>query len=370
MLHCRNVITKPYRTAIFMESQETTGIMELIDKAAPPADVLLPLHNSDGGMTVKNQPTCYMHASTSDNTRIAYQADIRHFIRWGGRLPTSGDVVLQYLRYYAALLNPRTLARRLTAIKNWHLYQGFADPTGHSAIHKTLTGIRNVHGKPKDKATPLTLETVAKMSALLRKSDRLIDCRNRALLLLGFFGAFRRSELVSIQWDDITYVPEGLEIMIPRSKTDQGGDGQICAIPHSNDPMLCPVTALTEWRERSTRGADYVFRQITAGGRVLDTAIKPHQVNIVIKSIAVTCGLPNADAYSSHSLRRGFATEASRKGAPFGSIMRHGRWRHEGTVLGYIDEGTRFDQNAASIMLSHHPKNEIVDKENERGKKE
>lgn len=352
-----------------MKSKETTEIMDITDRTAPPTGDLLPLHNGEGDMVVKNNPTCYMHAATSSNTRIAYQADIRHFLCWGGRLPTSGEVVLQYLRYYAELLNPRTLARRLTAIKNWHLYQGFADPTGHPAIHKTLTGIRNVHGKPKNKATPLTLETIAKMSSLLSQSDRLIDCRNRALLLLGFFGAFRRSELVSIQWKDITYVPEGIEVMISRSKTDQGGDGQVCAIPDSHDAILCPVTALTQWQERSGSDSDYVFGKITAGGRVLNAAIKAHQVNVVIKAIAITCGLPDADSYSSHSLRRGFATEASRKGAPFGSIMRHGRWRHEGTVLGYIDEGKRFDQNAASIMLDHYS-NETADKNNERGKKE
>jgi len=313
---------------------------------------------------------CYIHAATSQNTRKAYQADIRHFIHWGGHLPAASDVVLQYLHCYAVSLNPRTLGRRLTAIKQWHLYQGFSDPTSHPAIHKTLSGIRNVHGKPKEKAMPLTLETIVKMSVFLRKSSRLIDRRNRALLLMGFFGAFRRSELVGIKWNDITLVPEGMEVLISHSKTDQGGEGQICAIPKSNDVVLCPVAALTEWREHSSRDMDYIFGRITAGGRLLNEAIKPHQVNVVVKSIAINCGLLDAESYSSHSMRRGFATEASRKGAPFGSIMRHGRWRHEGTVLGYIDEGKRFDQNAVSIMLNHHYKNEIADKENERGKKD
>jgi site-specific recombinase XerD len=162
----------------------------------------------------------YIYAATSDNTRKAYQADIRHFAHWGGRLPTSADVIMKYLHHHAELVNPRTLARRLTAIKNWHLCQGFADPTTHPMVRKTLTGIKNVHGRPKEKAMPLTLETIAKMSAFLGKSHRLIDCRNRALLLVGFFGAFRRSELVGTQWDDITFVPEGMEVLISRSKTD------------------------------------------------------------------------------------------------------------------------------------------------------
>lgn len=204
------------------------------------------------------------------------------------------------------------------------------------------------------------------------KSNRLIDYRNRTLLLVGFFGAFRRSELVNIKWSDITFVPEGMEVLVPRSKTDQSGEGQVCAIPASDNSMLCPVAALMRWQERSGNNIDYVFRQITAGGRVLNEAIKPHQVNVVIKSVAIACCLPGAESYSSHSMRRGFATEASRKGAPFGSIMRHGRWRHEGTVLGYIDEGKRFDQNAASIMLHSHKIEEENEKnkENERGAKQ
>jgi integrase len=345
-----------------MENEETSSMTEITDNLELPSNIFPILRNSSDAN--------YIHAATSNNTRKAYQADIRHFVYWGGRLPTTGDVIMKYLHHHAGLLNPRTLARRLTAIKNWHICQGHVDPTTHPAIHKTLTGIKNVHGKPKEKATPLTLETIAKISAFLMKSNRLIDCRNRTLLLVGFFGAFRRSELVSIKWSDITPVPEGMEILIPRSKTDQGGEGEVSAIPKSEDAVLCPVAALTEWRKHSSGNMDYVFRQITAGGRLLDEAIKPHQVNVVIKSVAIACCLPDAKSYSSHSMRRGFATEASRRGAPFGSIMRHGRWRHEGTVLGYIDEGKRFDQNAASIMLNQHYQKEFENEKNDRGEKE
>jgi integrase len=354
----------------FMEYNETKTMMERMNIDSAVDDVLPVGNDIHNQMTTENESACYIHAATSNNTRTAYQADIRHFVRWGGHLPTSGDVVLQYLRHHASLLNPRTLARRLTALRNWHRYQGCADPTVHPAIQKTLIGIRNIHGKPKDKATPLTLDIIAKMSSLLRGSSRIIDCRNRTLLLIGFFGAFRRSELVGIKWADITFVPEGVEILISRSKTDQGGEGQVCAIPRTEDAMLCPVAALTEWRERSSSDMNYVFRQITAGGRVLNKAIKPHQVNVIIKSIAIVCGLQDADSYSSHSMRRGFATEASRKGAPFGSIMRHGRWRHEGTVLGYIDEGRRFDQNAAGIILNHHYQKELENEKNKRSEQE
>lgn len=294
----------------------------------------------------------YIQAATSDNTRKAYQADVRHFMNWGGSLPTTAEVVIRYLEQHADTLNPRTLVRRLTAIKQWHLYQGFSDPTSQPAIRKTLTGIKNIHGTPKEKAPPLTIESLIMMVKYLKHSDRLIDIRNCAMLQIGFFGAFRRSELVAIQWEAINFVPEGIEILIPRSKTDQAGDGQYCAIPYGDD-ILCPVTALITWRDRSQCQSGYVFRQFAPGAKLKEEGIKPRQVNIFLKSIANACHLPQAHAYSSHSMRRGFASEGSKKGVPFGSIMRQGRWRHEGTVLGYIDEGKRFDQNAAGMLLNH-----------------
>lgn len=203
----------------------------------------------------------YIIAATSDNTRRAYQSDVRHFVEWGGFLPTSTEVIMHYLQQHADSLNPRTLVRRLTALKNWHLCQGFVDPTSHPMIRKTLTGIKHIHGKPKNKAKALTVETLAIMVDYLKTSSRLIDYRNNALLQIGFFGAFRRSELVAICWEHIHFVPEGIEILIPRSKTDQEGEGQICAIPYG-DKNLCPVTALIAWRDKSSCQSAFVFRRI------------------------------------------------------------------------------------------------------------
>ena len=292
----------------------------------------------------------YVHAATSANTRKAYQADIRHFLQSLRVLPATTELILDYLHDYATTLNPRTLTRRLTALKQWHILQGHPDPTSHALVHKTLSGIRNVHGKPKDKAPAITLESLTQMIIHLKKTNRLIDCRNNALLQLGFFGAFRRSEVVTLTWHNIHFVPEGIEILLPRSKTDQAGEGQTCAIPYG-DNVLCPVSALLAWQERSQCSTGPIFRQLIRNQQLKPAAIKPQHLNIIIKNIARASQLPNADDYSSHSLRRGFATEASKNGAPFGSIMRQGRWRHEGTVLGYIDEGKRFDQNAAGLLL-------------------
>lgn len=307
---------------------------------------VLASESSETALTTPEPQEDYIHAATSDNTRKAYQSDIRHFIQWGGKLPCAADEVIRYLHAFAEVLNVRTLSRRITALKNWHIYQNQPDPTANQLVIKTLTGIKNTHGQPKQKAPPLALEQLTKISQYLQQQNTWLSIRNNALLQVGFFGAFRRSELVAIRWEDIQFVKEGIEILIPKSKTDQGGEGQVCAIPFGHE-QLCPVTALKSWQQLVKVNEGFVFQKSPKKTE----AIKPNQVNQILKTVAVACQFPQADQYSSHSLRRGFATEASKKGAPFGAIMRQGRWRHEGTVLGYIDEGKKFENNAVSTLL-------------------
>jgi integrase len=141
-----------------------------------------------------------------------------------------------------------------------------------------------------------------------------------------------------------------MEVLIPRSKTDQSGEGQICAIPYGDVP-LCPVSALIKWRDISNYNTGFVFRAISKHQQISEAPLTTDGINLIIKSIAIKCQLPQAEKISGHSLRRGFATCASRQGATFVSIMRHGRWRHERTVLGYIEEGQRFEENAATVLL-------------------
>lgn len=292
----------------------------------------------------------YLQAATSDNTRMAYQQDIRHFIGWGGLLPTSTDVIVKYLEHFAPQLNVRTLTRRISAIKNWHVYQGFSDPTSHPLVRKTLKGIKNVHGKPKDKAMALQLKELITMVNYLKGRGGIIDARNNALLQIGFFGAFRRSELHAIRYENLRFVDNGVEILISRSKTDQGGEGQHCAIPYG-DEVLCPIMALKTWCEKAEINKGYIFRRIIKGGKMLEQPIAAQHVNKIVQEVAKGCGLPNAESYSSHSLRRGFATTASQRGASLSAIMRQGRWQHANTALGYVEEGQRFEDNAAKVIF-------------------
>lgn len=214
-----------------------------------------------------------------------------------------------------------------------------------------MRGIARTYGKPAEKAPILSVEQLMSLSARLHAKSDLSALRDNAILQIGFFGAFRRSELIAIKWHHVTFVPEGIKILIPRSKTDPEGEGEICAIPYGQLP-LCPVTALKQWRERSGFTEGFVFRSLRHGRCDPNKGLTPKTVSDIIKKHAIESQWPNGQYYSGHSLRRGFATAASQKGASLGAIMRQGRWRHEATVHGYIEEGKHFEANAAAAVLN------------------
>ena len=287
----------------------------------------------------------YIKQATAENTRQAYRQDIRHFEQWGGLLPASSQTIIRYLLDHAQSLSTRTLQRRLVAIKQFHLYQGFPDPTGHPSVQKTMTGIKKTHGKPRAKAPALRLEQLEQCITSWPKSNSLNDARDQALLCVGFFGAFRGRELLRIDISHLEWREQGVHISIPKSKTDQTGDGQSCALPSLNN-AVCPVAALKRWLETSEIKTGLVFPGISRWGQVRSTPMTLRTLNLMIKSQAERCQFEQAERFSSHSLRRGLATSASAAGASFKSIMRQGRWRHEGTVLEYIEEGQQFQDNA------------------------
>jgi integrase len=297
----------------------------------------------------------YIIAATADNTRKAYRSDIQHFEQWGGKLPARPEAIIAYLQVYAESLNPRTLARRLTAIKNWHTYQGFSDPTAHPAISKTMTGIARIHGKPKAKAYPLLPEDLLRIALYLQADNCLHNLRDNALLQIGFFGAFRRSELVAICYEHIKWEKEGIEILLPQSKTDPSHEGQYCAIPYGQD-ALCPVTALMSWLEKSNIKSGPLFRRILSNGTVKEENLTPLTVNHILKKRAMQCKISYVAQLSSHSLRRGLASSASRLGAGLPAIMRQGRWKQVNTVIEYIEASERFVENAAASVLQKFEK--------------
>jgi len=308
------------------------------------------LRNEENVLIPAAEPKHYIQAATANNTRRTYRSAIRQFEAWGGQLPSSESQVLRYLHDLANRLNPRTLSLHLTALSQWHRLQHFPDPTSSPDIRKTIKGISRMHGKPKQKAKTINLEQLESITQSLNESNTLKACRDRALLLLGFFGAFRRSELVGMSVQDVHWETEGILILLPRSKTDQLGEGKVKALPASQGP-LCPVAALKDWLKRSKISDGPLFRGITRWDMVKPSALSAESINLILKAWSKFAGLDISEQLSSHSLRRSLATNAHRAGASFESIKRQGGWEHDGTVRGYIDEAQQFDDNAASHLL-------------------
>ncbi len=311
---------------------------------------LIQASNKTNTLSDEDFQSAYIHAATSDNTRLAYQSDIQHFLKSGGRLPASPEDLERYLKDSAPQYNPRTITRRMTALRQWHKLQGVDDPTQHPRVSKTLRGIARLHGRPKQQAAALRLSDLDKIITLLSKQHSLMAARNKALLLVGFFGAFRRSELVSLTWEHIQFASDGMIITLARSKTDQTGEGAACVIPFGNETR-CPVRALIHWREVSGQWAGTIFRRITKTGQVRAEAIGPRYWNRLIRQLAIDAGIANAERISSRSLRRGLATEAARLGASMPAIQRHGRWRSTKTVVEYIEAGRQFADSAVNVLF-------------------
>lgn len=292
----------------------------------------------------------FLSAAAAANTKRAYAGDFRHFVRWCDRerrtsMPATPADIANYLAELAtgptrdgadthahddadahddaasAARATATIKRRVAAIRLAHKAAGHVDPTGHVVVERTLAGIVRTLGSRQDRSQPLTKEHLA---AAVRVMDdgSLRSLRDRTLLLVGFAGAFRRSELVAIRVEDVTSSDAGVLIDVRRSKTDQTGRGQVKAIPRLPGPRrLCPARSLADWCDRSGIVAGPVFRGLTRSGDVRGTALHDGEVSRIVKRSVAAIGLDPA-GYSGHSLRAGFVTSARAEGAPDHLVMR------------------------------------------------
>lgn len=295
-------------------------------------------------------------SARSDNTKLAYRSAVRQFLQWGGLLPTDENTLLRYLAEHASVLNARTLAHRMSALSQWHQHQGFFDPTNSARVRTILHGVARVHGTPPKKARPLTTEELEVVVRKLALDSSIAARRDNALLQLGFLGGFRRSELVRITVEDLLWEPQGLTVVLPRSKTDQLGEGLLRSIPYGHSTGLCAATALRAWLHAAAITSGHVFRPLTRAGRVRVQALSAASVSEILVQRAEESGLANINDLSAHSLRRGMATSAHRAGASREAIKSQGGWTRDETVDGYIEEADRFGNNAASAILKG-PKN-------------
>jgi len=313
---------------------------------------LLPvLAPAPGDLTLTAQAEHYFRASQAFNTRRAYGADWRHFLQWcqaagRGSLPASPETLVLYLSALAQTAKTSTLARRASAISQAHQAAGFDSPTHHLAVRKVMAGIRREKGTAQTGKRPVVTEDLRAMVGPLKK-NRALDVRDRALLLVGFAGAFRRSELVGLNVDDLEFNREGLVANIRRSKTDPEGQGRRLGIPYGSTPATCPVRALEAWLEILGADDGPVFRRINRHGHIGGKRLTAQSVALVVKRAAAAVGL-DPDPLAGHSLRAGLATAAAAAGVSERAIMAQTGHRSVTMLRKYIREGSLFLENAAA----------------------
>lgn len=268
----------------------------------------------------------YMEAALSERTRFAYANDWRSFERWCAdnheqALPASPHTLGRYLARLASVgRKASTIRRARIAIGVVHGQRGLPRPDRDPRIRTLERGIGKVHGTHEEGAPPILVPELERMLHALGQSAR--DDRDRALLLIGFVGAFRSSELVALDVADMEWVPEGLRVHLRRSKDDPMGEGAEPEIPRSANPQLCPVRALSRWMEQLS-GAGPLFPAVL-GTCVTQRRLKPRAITRAVARASKLAGL--VTEYSSHSLRSGLATSARLAGRELRDIQAHGRW--------------------------------------------
>lgn len=297
------------------------------------------------------QAEASFQAARAGSTLRAYAHDWLRFRTWCEEnrlvpLPASPQTVILYSTDLTKNQGKQwnTLSRRLAAVSQLHQQAGFASPTRTWAVQQFLAGLRREIGIAPARKRPIL---VGDLQEILKQTpDSLLGQRDRALLLVGFSGAFRRSELVALDVEDLAEVREGLVVNLRRSKTDQAGEGRKVGIPQGEEEATCPVRALQEWRARAGLTSGPLFRVMHRHGRVLAQRLSGEGVAIVVKRYVEKLGFDPAQ-FAGHSLRAGLATSAAAAGKSERAIMNQTGHRSVSTVRRYIRDGNLFRENAA-----------------------
>jgi site-specific recombinase XerD len=286
------------------------------------------------------------------STRRCYSSDFKIFSRWCAdrnisALPAAPETVAAFLAAEADRgRKPSTIGRRTAAIKYVTKLAGHESPTDSEVVKATVRGIRRTLGVAPRKLAAATSEKVIGMQALVRCG--LIGKRDRALLLLGFAMAARRSEIVALDVSDIAFCPEGLRVTIRKSKTDQEGIGAVVAVCHGS--IACPVAAVKEWMAAANIIEGPLFRQVRKGGHVTANRLGGEAVRRIVKMQIEKLGL-DPKQFGAHSLRAGFCTSAAAKGANLFKMMDVSRHKSVDTIRGYVRDADAFKGNAGAGLL-------------------
>jgi site-specific recombinase XerD len=291
--------------------------------------------------------------SKAINTIRAYKSDFKDFGAFCARhsfkiLPTAPKIVALYLTHLSSKdAKMSTLRRRLVSIGMIHKLKGHYLDTKHPIIIENLMGIKRVKGSIQKGKKPILINHLKSIINAInqQKIDEIKKFRDKSLILMGFGGGFRRTELISIDHEDLEFVPEGVKITIKRSKTDQFGEGMVKGLPYFSNELYCPVINLKKWLELSNIKSGPIFRRFAKGSVLTKNRLTDQSVVLLIKNYLNLAGIENSN-FSGHSLRSGFATVAAESGADERSIMAMTGHKTTQMVRRYIREANIFKNNA------------------------
>jgi site-specific recombinase XerD len=294
-----------------------------------------------------------LQSSKAINTVRAYKSDFKDFGLFCAQngfksLPSDPKIVSLYLTYLSTKdAKISTLKRRLVSIGVIHKLKGHYLDTKHPSIIENIMGIKRRKGSIQKSKKPILISNLRILINVIDQQNReeIKKLRDRSIILIGFSGGFRRNEIVSLDYDDLDFVPEGLKINIKRSKTDQFGEGSKKAIPYFDNSQYCPVVSLKNWIEKTKINSGSLFRRFSKGSRLTEKRLTDQTVALLIKEYLLLAGIDSKN-YSGHSLRSGFATSAAESGAEERSIMAMTGHKSTEMVRRYIKEANLFKNNA------------------------
>jgi site-specific recombinase XerD len=300
------------------------------------------------------QARSYAQAGKAINTKRAYGFDWRHFTRWcearqRTALPASVETVVLYLTDLVENEKRKvsTVERRLATISQAHQTAKLENPARAVEVRAVIKGMRRTKGVAPAYKQPVLTPNLREIVEAL--PDSVLGTRDRALLLLGYASAFRRSELVALDVTDLAFTTEGLVVTLGRSKTDQEGKGCEVAVPYGSYPATCPVRAVRAWLERGGITEGSVFRPVNRHGQVQPMRLSGDSVARIVKRAAHTIGL-DPEEYAGHSLRSGHVTQAAANGVSERVIMDQTRHKSVTMVRRYIRKGSLWQENSAAEL--------------------
>jgi integrase len=284
------------------------------------------------------QVQSFIEAGLAQSSRRSYAQDMRHFKAWGGKVPATAEMVAEYASHAASQCNLKaaTIEHRLVAIHRAHQDRGLESPTKKALVKQTMEGIRRSIGVAPRRVRALVKDDLVEILVSVAKLKPLKAARDKAMLLLGWAAALRRSELVALAVDDVTTYRHGIELRIRKSKTDQRGAGQTVFVPMAKSKDRCPVLALQDWLRIAEIADGPIFRQVSRHDYLVgEKGLTPQAVAQVVQAaVRAAKGDEVAATVAAHSLRAGMVTEAATVGVPVSEIM--GVTRHTSVATLYV----------------------------------